>query len=52
MEKGFSDRQQRILVQIREWIPKKYFVYFEGYILQSWGKRLAVLPEIVFYSDR
>ena len=48
MEKGFSDRQQRILVQIQEWIPKEYFVYFEGYILQSWGKRLAVLPEIVF----
>ena len=48
MEKGFSDRQQRILVQIQEWIPKEYFVYFEGSILQSWSKRLAVLPEIVF----
>ena len=48
MEKGFSDRQQRILVQIQEWIPKEYFVYFEGSILQSWSKRLAVLQEIVF----
>jgi len=48
MEKGFSDRLQRILVQIKERIPKEYFVYFEGSILQSWSKRLAALPKIVF----
>ena len=48
MEKGFPGRQSEILAQIKEFRLKEYVVYFEIRILQSCGKRSAVLPKIHF----
>ena len=52
MENYFLSFLQKILMQMKVWKPKEYFVYFEVFKLHSCVKRFAGSLKRIFYGDR
>ena len=42
------EQEAGVFSQIKDEKSQEYFVYFKTFHPQSWGKRFADLPEIIF----